>query len=487
MSIRAARVRDHMRQAFKRSYACRYERVEYRNLFCLGDGVVEFPAEVSVILGGNGVGKSTLTAALAEVLGIEDRETATGDLGRLLGSDLSATLLEKAVKLSRVVTQSGTTREASGDPFEFEATRLDAAYLAYKTRAQVLSDGNFDDVLEPITPRKLGREELDDLSYVVGKEYDHCEVYEVEDYAGVGRFPYFKATSNGVSYGSERMGQGELAIMLILWALWDLPDNSVLILEEPESHVSPRAQLALMNVILQAAVRNGLWTVITTHSPVIASVVPPANIRLLVRDRDKVLVKGDVRRHEVTALLGGENAIRGIALVEDDLAQELAVAILSDHAPDVLRELEFSSVNGESSITKLLQSFPQSKKGFVLLGVYDGDQRTKIDAKAMRWPIAFLPGVSEPAHELLTHFKQFGSSAELGAALQIAPASVAVALDSITGFEPHDWFSEAIKRLVKSKSELTRALLTFWYKSPDATSQIDQFVTDVRQSLNNSC
>src|SRR5207249_4749613 len=103
------------------------------------------------------------------------------------------------------------------------------------------------------------------------KEYSECKIFEVPEYDEIEKFPYFKATSNGVSYGSETMGQGELSLLIVLWELLTLPKNSILLLEEPETHVSPRSQEALMNVIAQNIVEKGIWTIVTTHSPVIVS------------------------------------------------------------------------------------------------------------------------------------------------------------------------------------------------------------------------
>ena len=137
-----------------------------------------------------------------------------------------------------------------------------------------MQDANFNDLVEPLTPIELTAPELDRLNYVVGKNYARCQLFEIPEYADFDRFPYFRVTANGVEYASDAMGQGELSLLIMLWVLRDLKPNSILVLEEPESHVSPRSQAALMNVIAEACSQKGLWVIVTTHSPTVVARIP---------------------------------------------------------------------------------------------------------------------------------------------------------------------------------------------------------------------
>ena len=95
---------------------------------------------------------------------------------------------------------------------------------------------------------------------------------------------YFEVTTEGVTYGSEMMGLGELALHLMLWHLERVEPQSIMLIEEPETHISPRSQQALLNVLARASARKKLWVIVTTHSAGIVARIPREHIRLVYRD-----------------------------------------------------------------------------------------------------------------------------------------------------------------------------------------------------------
>jgi predicted ATPase len=487
MSIRAARAEDLWRRVFSRNYANRYEKLVYGNLFCLGSGDIKFSGGISVIVGGNGVGKSTLAAALGELLETELAERYVGERSRLSGSELKAVVREGDAEVTREVSGGiDGVRKGSGDVIATESWWLDPGYWAFHTRRQVSSDQNFADVIEPLTPIELSTEQLATLEYIAGKKYERCLVYEIAEYADFDRFPYFRVMANGVEYGSEGMGQGELALMLVFWVLQDLRTNSILILEEPESHVSPRSQAALMNVIAEVAATKGVWTIITTHSPTIAARVPVEHMRLLVREGAQTSVVHQVRRHHVASVLGGGQGFNGIALVEDEIAKEFTVAILDEMAPDLLRQLEVLPAGGESKISASLAAFPKASGWFRLMGVYDGDQRGRVETGALNWPCVWLPGDTDPATLLKGALGAAGAIELFVAELRRDRNSVVAILDALVGVEPRDWMIECVRALVITKAELVRALLRVWLHSAQARELSQGFVAEIAASYDHT-
>lgn len=475
MSIRRARAADFWRTTLSRKFENRYEKLTYEDLCCLGTGELQFCGGISAIVGGNGVGKSTLAAALGEILQTTIAQRYVGDRTRLGGSKLRGFVRETNAERTRYASGSAERREIGGDSITTESWWLDPAYWGFHTRRQVASDPNFADVIEPVKPLELNQEQLDRLCYVVGKKYDSCLIFEISDYAGFDRFPYFKVTSNGVKYGSEGMGQGELSLMLVLWVLQDLPKNSILILEEPESHVSPRSQAALMNVIAEAAALRGIWTIITTHSPTIAEPIPAEHLRLVARTASGVEIIHKAKRHLIASVLGSGQSYNGMALVEDDVAKEFLISILDEFDPDLLRQLEVVSAGGESKISAALPALPQSSQ-FRLLGVYDGDQRGRINGEDFNWPHVFLPGTQDPAAMLKESMQIDGATSLLITELRRDPDSIVAALDAHLGTEPRDWIIECAKAMVITKGELVRCLFRVWLQSPGATQMAREFV-----------
>lgn len=485
MSLRSARFRDLWKVVFSRSYENRYETLGFANLFCLGSGSIQFNSGMTAIVGGNGVGKSTLASALGELIESNLEEEYLSKRVQLSGSDLHATLHEGTSEKRRNATGGNPPpRSISGDDIASESWWLDPSYWGLHTRKQVISDPNFLDLLEPVTPALLSPQELQTISYVVGKTYDACSVYEVSDYADFVRFPYFKVSSDGVEYGSEHMGQGELSLMMTLWVLRDLRPNSILILEEPEAHVSPRSQHALMNVLAESVSKKGLWSIITTHSPSIIGMIPNEHIRLLTRSNGGVVINDRPHRHQIAAILGGSSGYTGIALVEDEIAKEFAISLLDDLNPDLSRQLEIVNAVGESQVSSALAALPKCGNWFRLIGIYDGDQRDKVDPSTHKWPHTFLPGTVDPAVLLVSALSPISGALVLSAELRRPEADVSAALNALLGQNPKDWLIELSRQLNAPRQELIRALTRVWLNVPENMTSALEFVGAVTTLYN---
>ena len=321
MNLRQARFDDHWRHTFLRTYNTRFTDVSIEDLPCLANTKVEFSGGMSAIVGANGVGKSTLVAAIAELLANISPGVAEPYRPRLTGSKIAGTAVVEGAELHLKVQDDGAgLRIVAGDRYGGEFRWLEPSSLASRCLSQIEDDQNFDDLLESVTPLHLDPDELSIASYLVGKKYTEFEIYEIADYGEMDRFPYLRASAAGVSYGSECMGRGELSLMLTYWTLRDLPKNSILILEEPETHVSPRSQDCLMNIVAKFCDEKGIWVLTTTHSPTIIRHIPGKHLKLIARGNGPAAVVKNATNADIAFILGGGVAFRG-ALWSRMLAQ----------------------------------------------------------------------------------------------------------------------------------------------------------------------
>lgn len=480
--MRLARAADHWRRAFRRPYDVRCTEISYENLLGLGNGTAGFTGGISAIVGGNGVGKSTLVAAAAELFGGKAALDELDHEIRLRGSTIRGVVVSNETEFRVSVVPKGGERQVEGAlPEHFQFAWLDPAYQTAKTRGLIAQDPNFAEVLEPIGPRKFSEEELDTLRYVVGKDYESCEVFEVPEYGKIEQFPYFKVQANGVVYGSETMGQGELSLMFMMWELLTLPRNSVLLLEEPETHVSPRSQEALMNELARAADERGVWTVVTTHSPVVISKVPIEHVRLLARNGGNVVMVPSPARYMVAAVLGGDYGFRGAALVEDVVAKLFIISLLEEKDPDLLRQFEIVDSKSNAGIASALRSMPKTRPWFSLIGVFDGDQRDRIDAREFGWPHTFLPGTSSPERLLLDVFRQ-SDPTRLAADFGCSKDTVVATHGAIAGKDHHDQLRQAAELLGVGLERAIRHLVVLWLSSDDRTEMCKEFLEALRNA-----
>ena len=101
MSVRAAQVDKHWQRTFARQYLNTYDQLKFGDLFCLGAGEVRFRSGITAIVGGNGVGKSTLASALGELLEREASPRFLANRSRLLGSVLDGLITESGHQKDR--------------------------------------------------------------------------------------------------------------------------------------------------------------------------------------------------------------------------------------------------------------------------------------------------------------------------------------------------------------------------------------------------
>jgi len=486
MNLRQARMDDTWRRVYTRAYPSKLTYVSFQALQSLRDSQIHFRAGITAIVGANGVGKSTLLAAIADLLANGEGEDDSNHRIRLKGSRLAATVEHEGENLTLGVQDgAGGTREVTGAPFAGEYQWLDPSSLAGRYISQISVDTNFADLLESVTPQQLDADELAIANYLVGKTYSDVSIYEIVDYAGFERFPYLKVTAAGITYGSEGMGRGELSLLLTYWTLKDVPRNSILVLEEPETHVSPKSQDCLMNIVAKISLEKGIWTIVTTHSPTIIRHVPAEHLRLLARGTGLADIQDNIAKTDIALLLGGGVTLTGAFLVEDQAASDFLAALLDENAPSLLKQYEIVSANSAPRISAILENMPKTGSWLTLVGVYDGDLRAGIKGEGFNWPFKFLPGTAAPEELLVTHLQAGSDTADLLAAeLHKTSAQLTLALNHAAGVDSHDFFTELARALHVHVSVIRAASVRLWLQNEDNAAASQAFILELKAAIN---
>jgi predicted ATPase len=486
MNLRRARFDDHWRRTFSRSYGTKLESISYRSLSCLSDGTIRFRSGINAIIGGNGVGKSTIVAAISEILNRATVGEAIGHSGRLAGSDLHAVVQHNGASIELNVASNASGSRVHSEEFSGTVEWLEPSYLALECCRTVHGDQNFSDHLEAVTPLQLDKNELGVASYLVGKRYDTCEIFEISDYGNMERFPYFRVTNGEVTYGSEGMGQGELALLLLYWVLKDIPNNSILIIEEPETHVSPRSQEAAMNLLAKYCDEKGLWAIVTTHSPAILKRIPREHIRMIAKDAGRAIVRDNATNLEIALLLDTGISYRGVILVEDNAAKTFLISILDACDPDIRSQFEIVVAGSDGDISAALRYMPKTTRWFNIVGVYDGDVRQTTKTDELRWPAVFLPGDSSPEELLIEAVHNLQTPADtLSAQFNKGKDEVTTALGIVAGIDHHDWIGELSRALMIEYPTLIAGLVKLWLSTSENHTLANQLCTELRSAINN--
>ncbi len=132
----------------------------------------------------------------------------------------------------------------------------------------------------------------------------------------------------GVEYSEAHMGFGEGRTQSLIVALEQLPEKSLVLIEEPETSLHPSAQHALARYLMEACNRRGHQIFLTTHSEYLLNGLPAASRLYLMRDS-----RGSIR------CLAGLSAAEARSLMTDGATKALTVLVEDECARAILREL----------------------------------------------------------------------------------------------------------------------------------------------------
>jgi len=162
-------------------------------------------------------------------------------------------------------------------------------------------------------------------------------------------------------------------------------DNSLVLLDEPETSLHPMAQKKLIKFILEQCKNKKLQIIISTHSPDIIEGMPKESIKILYEhvETGKVNVIEDVYPENAFLHIGRSFSNRKIIIVEDIFAKLIIDKILEENSEKGLFEVKYFP-GGESRVKHehmLVYSKEEDYKHFV---IFDGDQRRpKRDVSAL--------------------------------------------------------------------------------------------------------
>ncbi|KQW20751.1 hypothetical protein ASC80_11125 [Afipia sp. Root123D2] len=256
---------------------------------------------------------------------------------------------------------------------------------------------------------------------------------------------------------SRTMGMGELAAFHLWWALKNLSEKTVLLLEEPESYLSPSCQTAFAIILAQRAVQMKAFVILTTHSPAIIREAGLHNLRFLYRDGRNSLLSNPKRIEALLNGVGIETRTDTILLVEDQAAALFTGLWLAHFDPMVAIGVEVHPLKGASNINKLLEAFPSTASSVRIRGLYDGDQKGQVP-RGIEHLAAFLPG--DVCLEAMYRKMLAADYDRVGPLLGIA--DLAAILYSLRQYEDHDWFVKLASAANLTIEQLHLPLFKAW-------------------------
>lgn len=436
---------------------------------------------VTVLCGASGVGKSQFLKALAAHLADGDHSVVTTDLCDLYGA----------------------TPPASHDVMRRRAKcqYVDLARECFDILQQT-SSPDLPDRLESAEPLTL-EEEVVRLRYVLGRDYSKAELREVSRNDGRSEhWRHFTLHYGGRSYGPAEMSLGELAACVILTLVQRAGEGQILLLDEPENFLSPRARAHLLDVIATRAVKRKLSVVIASHSAEFVARLPASSLRVMERSVAEIHVDAADYHSAAVRALGLDPLPRVLALVEDDLAVHLLETIIAIHAPRLIGQVRAAKVGGDGKVdlgVKVLgqklnvaMDSRESRRAFLergvrtlakhelgvrVIGVLDGDARQQFNGDHL----AYLPGDHAPEALLLQALR---ACPDLAAErLGVSRHALDVAVAGAEGLDHHHQPEHIARTINYDTDTVTAVAVRIAVGMPEHKASADELVTKLTALL----
>lgn len=217
------------------------------------------------------------------------------------------------------------------------------------------------------------------------------------------------ASKSKASYSENHMGCGEGRLLKLVHALETAPNQSLFVIEEPETALHQNAQYKLAQYFLDVCNRKKHQIIFTTHSSEIQRALPPQARKYIQRDEVHTLVMSSPSMAEIENYLSGGKVKKMIIVTEDQIGQMYIKEIMRAYCPLVFQNCDYFAMNlGYEEIKTYVRH--SQNCGIKIFGVVDEHRRADIQNHILAFPSEISPECSIFQDELTKEAieKEFG-------------------------------------------------------------------------------
>ncbi|HBM8358507.1 TPA: AAA family ATPase, partial [Escherichia coli] len=206
----------------------------------------------------------------------------------------------------------------------------------------------------------------------------------------------------GYSYSENNMGFGEGRVLYTVDMLETAPEQSLFVLEEPETSLHESAQYEFAKYLMEVCQRRKHQIILSTHSSVILNALPPDARKLLIRDQTGVYIKDGISTTHVRSILS-DGQFKGLHIcVEDQFAKVLLSEVIRAKRRDILKSIQITDIGDKDAVRQAVEVF--KKAGLNVIAVRDADVGENIKDDLFSFPGNRPPEVEVFQHEEVKKF-----------------------------------------------------------------------------------
>jgi predicted ATPase len=424
---------------------------------------VEFNFPVMAVVGENGSGKSTLLKAAASIYDqgtkdkrfypsnffvetVWDRIQGVSIVYRIKrGPNIETFRISKPTKRWRVPDNAPKRNVYLLDISRTLPLDASAGYARIARTAEAEIESN--EISDDFRAR---------LSFVLGRDYRKARfaTSDVDPKRQVGLLE-----REWGELSQFHQGAGEDSTLDLFRVLQGVPQNSLLIIDEVEASLHPRAQRRLVRFLLWLSRQRRVQVILSTHSPYVLEELPQEARLLLLPGPQGLSVVYGVSPQFAMSRLDDEIHPDAHVFVEDRDAEIWLREILasSTQTAELLRRIQISPV-GPANVVSMLGTLGRGGKlPYRSIAIVDGDQNYPDCEK--------LPGDFAPERVVFQDLRA-RSWANLPQRFGIGAGSLLTILeDAVLEPDHHKWAERVGDQVVKSSVSVWEILCNEWCKS----------------------
>ena len=323
----------------------------------------------------------------------------------------------------------------------------------------------------------LSEESIKELSYVLGYEYSNARFTgtNIDANREVGLL-----TRDCGEISQFHQGAGEDSMLDMFRLLQDMPNYSLLVIDEVENSLHPQAQRRFIQHLLKIARQKKIQIILSTHSPFVLEESPPIARIMLVKLSDTKDILYQVSSNFALSTIDENQHPDTYVFVEDEEAETLFWEILKKDErryPELLRKI-MTKVVGSYSVVKEVDSLCRNDKlpyhGF---GIVDGDMKNECP------DCLSLPGDLPPEKMIFQDLKNRNWN-NLEARFGVGAGTLFSFLDNTVLIpDHHEWTTHLGNQLKKSKDVVWAIMVEEWCNQCLMDEKATEFIESIVNSM----
>lgn len=461
-----------------RQWAKRVEWIEIHGIRGWEGQRIDFGFPIIAVVGENGVGKSTVLQAIASIYG---SDTGARRFASNFFPDTPWEKIEQA-KIEYSVWEGDNSRRGSirklsdrwrGNPerpirhvIDIDLRRTQPVF-ARTGYARIAKRKYQETGSTPFSDENLKR-----LRDIMGRDYSLAKLSKCT------ADPERQVTvveHQSCQYSAFHQGAGETALVDILSL--SFPSNAVVLIDEIETSLHPRAQRRLVRDLAERCRVGKLQIVLTTHSPYVLEELPPAARMYVMQTTGRREIVTGVSPYFAMTKMDEEAHPELDLYVEDERSKTMLSEILVRHSRGTIQRCDIvpfgaASVGRALGIMVSEERFTRSSLVFL-----DGDQDSSEGC-------ILLPGDDAPERIVFEDLSREGYPSVADRVGRPHSETVDACNRAKTASDHHNWLSLAADALSLGTDNLWQAMCAVWASRCLSALQAAAIVGRVEDAIN---